>query len=146
MDLLENENISEYYSSWDKYVPKVSYFYTPTISSNITIPYISNYVNLINVLLLGLFLLILGLTLPKKPKYIKFLHLVGALYVTILLFITPYNSNVKHFRTFSSKHNKIPTDLSIDNPVKLQEIPYECLNVDFKNLASYTNFILARIE
>jgi NhaP-type Na+/H+ or K+/H+ antiporter len=81
-------------------------------------------VNLVNVLLLGLFLLVLGLTLPQKPKYIKFLHLVGALYITILLFITPYNTNVKHFRMFSPERNKIPLELPTD-PSKLYELQYK---------------------
>ena len=57
--------------------------------------------------------LILGLTLPQKPKYIKFLHFIAALYVIIILFISSLESigyyhfdfsnfNESKFNTYSS--------------------------------------------
>ena len=47
-------------------------------------PIWTSYINIINILLLSLFVLILGLTLPQKPKYIKFLHSITALYIIII--------------------------------------------------------------
>ena len=44
-----------------------------------------SYTNNINLLAFCLFILILGLTLPQKPRYIKFLHFIAGIYIIILL-------------------------------------------------------------
>jgi len=143
--LIENENINDYTSSWDQYMSRSSAFFSPTSTCNLEIPFISNYVNLINVLLLGLFLLILGLTVPQKPKFIKFLHLIGAVYTAILLFITPYNTSVKHFITFNPREKEVNAEVS-DNIVENLKVDHSNLMVDINNLYDFAEFIGQRIS
>lgn len=95
-----------------------------------------SYINIINILLLSLFLLILGLTLPQKPKFIKFLHFIAALYVIVILFVSPLDSiGFYHF------------DFSNFNQVEFMDYAakylnnYDTINFNwYPNVTPYSNF------
>ena len=49
------------------------------------------FIKLTSIFWVSLFILILGLTLPQKPKYIKVLNLTAAYYIAIIVCTTSYD-------------------------------------------------------
>ena len=107
------------------------------------IPLWTSYINIINILLLSLFILMLGLALPQKPKYIKFLHFIAALYVIIILFISSLESiGYYHFDFNNFNEPKFNTYSSTVLNT------YDTINFNwYPNLTPYSNlfFIIASI-
>lgn len=107
-------------------------------------PIWTSYINIINVLLLSLFVLILGLTLPQKPKYIKFLHFITALYVTIILFVSSLDSVGYYYFDFSNFNDTKFNDYS-----SMVLNSYDTINFNwYPNWTPYSNlfFIVSSIS
>ena len=72
----------EMLTDWD-------YSYSPYTDSAVITMWESiwtSYSSIISIIFVSLYLLTLGLALPQKPKYIKFLNLVAALYILVVLY------------------------------------------------------------
>lgn len=109
----------------------------------------TGYSSIVSVLFISLFLLTLGLALPQKPKYIKFLNLVAALYILVAL----YTLSFEHMAIkFTSYYNEFIDGYKNPDPVDPFIIKENIINNYtfnwYPNGSYYSNmfFIIASIS
>ena len=107
-------------------------------------PIWTSFIPIISVSLLSLFILTLGLILPQKPKFIKFLNIVAALYILVIL----YTLSFDHLGHQYYRH-----DFSSENSLDLLKLTVNVYNPDsftfnwYPNGSFYSNlfFIVASL-